>query len=57
MGADVPALETRFNASVLLGGCFSLQRPKPEVDQINFAPRVKIPTLMLNGRYDSFFPV
>ena len=28
----------------------------PEVDQINFAPRVRIPTLMLNGRYDFLFP-
>ena len=23
----------------------------------NFAPRVRVPTLMLNGRYDIFFPV
>ena len=29
----------------------------PEVDEINFAPRVKVPTLMLNGRYDHFFPL
>ena len=27
----------------------------PQVDQINFAPRVTIPTLMLNGRYDFTF--
>ena len=57
MGALVPALETRLKASVLLVGCFYLQRPRPEVDLINFAPRVKIPTLMLNGRYDHFCPV
>jgi eukaryotic-like serine/threonine-protein kinase len=24
---------------------------------MNFAPRVKQPTLMINGRYDSFFPL
>jgi len=29
----------------------------PEVDQIHFAPHVRIPVLMLNGRYDFFFPV
>jgi eukaryotic-like serine/threonine-protein kinase len=29
----------------------------PEADQLNFARRVKIPTLMLNGRYDFIFPV
>jgi hypothetical protein len=27
------------------------------VDQINFATRVTIPMLMLNGRYDWFFPL
>jgi hypothetical protein len=31
--------------------------PLPEVDKINFLPRVKQPTLMLNGHYDFFFPV
>jgi pimeloyl-ACP methyl ester carboxylesterase len=29
----------------------------PEVDPINFAPRLKVPTLLLNGRYDFTFPV
>ena len=29
----------------------------PEVDPLNFAPHVRQPTLMLNGRYDFFFPV
>ena len=32
-------------------------RMLPEADEINFAPRVKIPVLMLNGRYDFIFPV
>jgi pimeloyl-ACP methyl ester carboxylesterase len=27
------------------------------VDPINFLPRVTVPTLMLNGRYDFFFPI
>jgi eukaryotic-like serine/threonine-protein kinase len=26
------------------------------VDQLNFAPRVKVPVLMLNGRFDFIFP-
>jgi eukaryotic-like serine/threonine-protein kinase len=26
------------------------------VDQFNFAPRVKVPVLMLNGRWDFFYP-
>jgi hypothetical protein len=29
----------------------------PEVDFINFVPRVRQPVLMLNGRYDNYFPV
>ena len=29
----------------------------PEVDTLNFAPRLKVPTLMLNGRYDYTFPL
>jgi dipeptidyl aminopeptidase/acylaminoacyl peptidase len=28
----------------------------PEVDEVHYAPRVKIPVLMLNGKYDFFFP-
>jgi hypothetical protein len=57
MGAIMPALENRLKVSVLIGGGFYLQRTRPEVDQINFAPRVSIPTLMLNGRYDFGYPV
>jgi hypothetical protein len=29
----------------------------PEMSQPGFVPRVKIPSLMLNGRYDPFFTV
>ena len=57
MGAIVPAVERRIKVSVLVVGGFWLQRGPPEVEQINFAPRVKIPVLMLNGRYDHIFPV
>ena len=28
----------------------------PEVDPINFLPRIETPVLMLNGKYDFFFP-
>ena len=34
-----------------------LLRPvRPERDPVNYLPRIKIPTLMLNGRYDSGYP-
>jgi pimeloyl-ACP methyl ester carboxylesterase len=32
-------------------------RGKDEVEPFNFLPRVKLPVLMLNGRYDFFFPM
>jgi len=49
-------VEPRFKAAVLLVGGFYVQRAKPEVEAINFAPRAKMPVLMLNGRFDYFFP-
>jgi eukaryotic-like serine/threonine-protein kinase len=30
---------------------------EPEIDPLNYAPRVRMPTLMLNGRYDFAIPV
>lgn len=56
MAAIMPAVETRFKASVACVGGLYFQKALPEVDTLNFAPRVRIPTLMLNGRYDHWFP-
>ena len=50
-------LENRFHTAVLVGGGFSPRKEYPEIREISFAPRVKIPTLMINGRYDFIFPV
>jgi pimeloyl-ACP methyl ester carboxylesterase len=50
------AVEPRFKAAVLIVGGFYVQRSAPEVEAINFAPQVKIPVLMLNGRFDFFLP-
>jgi formylglycine-generating enzyme required for sulfatase activity/predicted Ser/Thr protein kinase/dienelactone hydrolase len=57
MGSIIPAIDDRVKVEVLIIGGFSMQRSQPEVDQINFASRVKVPVLMLNGRYDFFFPI
>jgi dienelactone hydrolase len=57
MGPIYCALESRFKACVLLVGGFYLQHSDPEVDAFNFAPRVKMPVLLLNGRFDFFFPI
>src|SRR5512143_1040899 len=59
-GAVAPiilAVEGRFRTAVLESGGLEFQKALPEADQINFVSRVKIPVLMLNGRYDHFFPV
>jgi serine/threonine protein kinase len=57
LGAIIPALEDRLKASIMLAGGFDLinPRPRPEASEMNFVTRVKVPTLMINGRYDSFF--
>jgi hypothetical protein len=57
LGAILPAVEDRFQASILLGGGIDLlnPRPRPEADEIMYMTRVKVPTMMINGRYDSYF--
>ena len=52
----VPAVEDRLKAAVLYSGGLASGKARPEVDQINFVSRVKIPVLMLNGRYDAIEP-
>jgi tRNA A-37 threonylcarbamoyl transferase component Bud32/dienelactone hydrolase len=56
MGGILPAVEPRLKASVIYVGGFDLRNALPEVEPINFAPRITIPTLMLNGLYDFFIP-
>jgi eukaryotic-like serine/threonine-protein kinase len=51
-GPLVTAVEDRFAASVLVSGGLSATPASPEVSQANFAPRVRVPTLMINGRHD-----
>lgn len=51
------ALEDRVKAAVLADGAFPAGRWRPEVDPVNFAPRVKIPVLMINGRFDFVLPL
>jgi dienelactone hydrolase len=50
------AVEKRFKTGILvLGGLPTWEAPA-EIDAINYAPRVTIPILMINGRYDYMFP-
>lgn len=57
MGGIIPAVEPRIKAIVLHVGGMEMNPALPEVDQINFLPRVKQPVLMLNGKHDMFFHV
>jgi dienelactone hydrolase len=50
------AVEPRISLGLICVGAFSLQPSLPEADPVNFAPRVKVPVLMLNGRFDYFHP-
>ena len=42
------ALEPRFKAAVPVGGGFAPEPEMPEIRELNFAPHVKIPTVMIN---------
>jgi dienelactone hydrolase len=54
-GVILTALEPRLKASVLQGTGLWRDSP-PEIDLLNYAPRVRMPTLVLNGRYDFELP-
>ena len=58
-GPVFTAIETRFSASVLLAGHLHVYPPDypPEAIPINFAPRSKVPLLMINGRSDFESPI
>ncbi len=57
MGGIIPAVEQRIKVVVLNVGGMEMNTTLPEVDQLNFLPRVKQPVLMLNGKHDTFFPI
>jgi dienelactone hydrolase len=51
------ALEQRFKAAVLLNGGLTFRVLSPEIDTVNYAPRITVPILLLGGRYDHLFPL
>lgn len=54
-GVIFAALEDRFKAVVFLDGGFLLGPAQAGTDQVDFAPHLKRPVLMVNGRYDFTF--
>jgi hypothetical protein len=56
LGSIIPAVEGRLKVSILVVGGLPSSRRVPEADELNYLPYVKIPVLMLNGKYDMAFP-
>jgi cephalosporin-C deacetylase-like acetyl esterase len=54
VGGIIPAVEDRLSVNILIVGGF-WSKALPEADIINYVTRIKIPTLMLNGKYDNIF--
>jgi dienelactone hydrolase len=52
MGGIIPAVEDRLKVNILIVGGFA--GPSEMVSTVS---RIKIPTLMLNGKYDASFPL
>ena len=52
----VLANEERIKVGILYVAGLTTNAQLPEIDAINFAPRVTIPVLMLNGKYDDVVP-
>jgi formylglycine-generating enzyme required for sulfatase activity/cephalosporin-C deacetylase-like acetyl esterase len=57
LGSIMLAVEGRIKVGLLMLGGFSQYEKHPAIDEINFAPRVKVPVLMINGREDAIFPL
>jgi eukaryotic-like serine/threonine-protein kinase len=57
LGPLFAALDDRFKTVMLVSGGLKFARSLPEADPLNFASHVTVPVLMVNGRYDFFFPL
>jgi len=51
------AIDERLRAAVLMDAGALLVPVLPQADEAHFVPRVAVPVLMINGRYDYVFPV
>ncbi|GMQ82292.1 MAG: hypothetical protein BMS9Abin05_1738 [Rhodothermia bacterium] len=55
MGAIIPAVERRIKASILAPLIY-FENARSEINQINYLPRITVPTLVLAGEYDTISP-
>jgi dienelactone hydrolase len=57
LGTIIPAVEPRIKANILYLGGFNPHAALPEAHGANYVSRIRIPTLMLNGKYDMLLPL
>ncbi len=57
VGVIFTAVEPRFKASALLAGGLASTPMPPELDAFNYAPRVRVPTVLINGNRDFSYPL
>ena len=56
MGPVVLALEPRLKVGILVVAGLLFQPSQPEADPMSYIRNVRAPVIMLNGKYDFFFP-
>jgi serine/threonine protein kinase/formylglycine-generating enzyme required for sulfatase activity len=58
VGIILASIEKRYHSVIFIAGGIHRYAAKmlPEVNPVNFAPYIKPPKLLLNGRYDEAFP-
>jgi dienelactone hydrolase len=56
MGNIMIPIESRIKRAVLLVAGLEFEESQPEVEACLYTPFIKVPVLMLNGKYDYFFP-
>ncbi|NOQ98409.1 MAG: hypothetical protein GQ561_09605 [Calditrichae bacterium] len=54
LGTYLAAVESRIKTNIFYAGGL-IKGGRPEANRAYFLPRIKIPTLMINGRFDSLF--
>jgi hypothetical protein len=54
-GPIIPAVEDRLKVNIIYNAGLATGF-RPEITDINYLPRIKIPTLMLNCKYNMLFP-
>jgi dienelactone hydrolase len=55
LGVNLAAVEDRIKAMIMLDGGFYNEKPLPGTDQVDFAPHLKAPALLIAGKYDWIF--